>query len=571
MSGSLFTEAANHLGPVWREYWGTAWHTVPPWGTERLACFMTASQARNDVNRNGEPLVSDFPKGRRPFLGVLTNSGQAEPSIDSGVLEYNDDGHLLTIAPTRAGKGTGQIIPNLLLYAGSCVVMDIKGENYDLTHGHRQRFFEGAQVLKFGPFEDDSVRYNPLDFVRVNPDGSSTSMTFDDARLLSEMLIPARADESFWDTEARGLLTTIIFYVATKYRPGGYDRTMQTVVELLFPSLTADDSSPIDGTITKMRRAADLNGDVILNSLLSQFTEHEPKVRAGILSTCRSAMTIWLSTRLQDITSWSDFRFSDLKRSMCRPASENPAPTTLYVVIPPEYLTGYRTVLRMMVGLAAVELTRPHEWATPENLEAGWWSKPPCPVLFLLDEFPALGYMPPIEQGVAYLAGYGVQIWTFAQSIGQLRNIYKDNWTTFVANAGASCYFSITDLELCQFLSQQLGDTKEYALKYTTTSESEGTSWSSSYSSNSGSSFGGESQSYSRGDSDSSGEGGSTSTTVSEQIRFKKDPVATPSEIRALPNDTQLVLMRNRRPILSRLMHHHRFRLFDERTGTWRD
>lgn len=567
MAGSLLTAQAALHPELWREYWGTAWHRSPPWELQRLRCFMTASQGRADVNLRGEAAVTDFPAGRRPFLGILTNSGERDPSIDSGVLEYNDDGHLLTIAPTRAGKGTGQIVPNLLLYAGSCLVIDIKGENYSLTHEHRSSFFDGAKTLKFAPFDSHFDRYNPLDFIRVNRDGSPTPDTFDDVRLLAEMLIPSRVDEDFWKTEARGLLTMLILHVATKHRPGSNFRTMAKVTELLFPQMQADEKSPITRTLNIINDAADQAYHSTLKALVTQFFEHEDKVRAGILSTCRSSMSIWLSTRLQDATAASDFSFMDLKRSMCRPVSADPGPTTLYVIIPPEYLKEYRTVLRMMVGLAAVELTRPHEWMTPDHNADGWLPKPPCSVLFILDEFPSLGYMAPIEQGVAYLAGYGVQIWTFAQSIGQLRDIYKENWTTFVANAGAASFFGTAELELSQFLSQQLGNTPEYELRYSTTSQTQG--WSFSSGKSDGSSYNFDSgTTYTRGENSSDGDSGST--TIAEQVRTKTDPLAAVSEIRAMPNGLQIILIRNRRPIIAALMEFHRFRLFDELYGTWR-
>ena len=42
-------------------------------------------------------------------------------------ISYKGDRHLLTVAPTRAGKGTTQIIPNLLTYEGSTLVIDPKG------------------------------------------------------------------------------------------------------------------------------------------------------------------------------------------------------------------------------------------------------------------------------------------------------------------------------------------------------------------------------------------------------------------------------------------------------------
>src|SRR5579863_934856 len=42
-------------------------------------------------------------------------------------LRYAGHGHIVTVAPTRSGKGVGAVIPNLLLYPGSIVVTDPKG------------------------------------------------------------------------------------------------------------------------------------------------------------------------------------------------------------------------------------------------------------------------------------------------------------------------------------------------------------------------------------------------------------------------------------------------------------
>src|SRR5262249_47199105 len=49
------------------------------------------------------------------------------PARDTPLL-YGGDGHLMTIAPTGAGKGVGVIIPTLLTFTGSAIVTDIKGE-----------------------------------------------------------------------------------------------------------------------------------------------------------------------------------------------------------------------------------------------------------------------------------------------------------------------------------------------------------------------------------------------------------------------------------------------------------
>ena len=46
---------------------------------------------------------------------------------------FRQDGHLLTCAPTGAGKGISGVIPNLLEYPGSAFVLDFKGETYAVS------------------------------------------------------------------------------------------------------------------------------------------------------------------------------------------------------------------------------------------------------------------------------------------------------------------------------------------------------------------------------------------------------------------------------------------------------
>jgi type IV secretory pathway TraG/TraD family ATPase VirD4 len=58
--------------------------------------------------------------------------------------------HVLAFAPSRSGKGVGLVLPTLLSWPGSCVVNDIKGENWALTAGWRQREL-GSACLKFDP------------------------------------------------------------------------------------------------------------------------------------------------------------------------------------------------------------------------------------------------------------------------------------------------------------------------------------------------------------------------------------------------------------------------------------
>lgn len=553
MSGTLLTRRAVDMAPVWRQYWLQRWIKLPPWPAPRLARLLSASLGRKAIKERKRaltrpPLVADFPDGRSPFLGVVGLGQDGNLASDAGVLQFPMKGHLLTVAPTRTGKGTCQIIPNLLLYGGSAFVIDVKGENYAITARRREQMFRHSRVLRFAPLEADSAQYNPLDFVRTMDTGISVAETFDDARLLASMLLPQKTREEYWDVEARNLLTLLLMYTAVRYLRDDPSRTMRTVMNLLFPAPAEDEREGSHGlrkVIDHILVDARTLQEPILVSLASSFLEHESRVFSNIASTCRAAMQIWHSPNLLRATEASDFSFSDLKASMCRPIEANPSPTTLYIVIPPQNLREYRGVVRMMVGLAIAELTRPAQWASWQD----WRPSAPCDVLFLLDELPTLGHMGPVVDGLAYLAGYGIKIWSFVQNMGQLKEIYRDEAHNFTANAGAMCFFGVNDPETAEYVEKQLGETNEYSHYYDTTSSST-------------------SRSNSIGE-DSWTSSDSSSESVTTNVRFVREPIAKAAEIRAIDPDLQFIFIRNTPPILATKMPYYDFRGFDGLYDTW--
>lgn len=67
------------------------------------------------------------------FLGMVEGEvlshrladGRKERFLRSGIpIGIADDRHIITVAGSRAGKGRGVIVPNLLTYPGSMVVID---------------------------------------------------------------------------------------------------------------------------------------------------------------------------------------------------------------------------------------------------------------------------------------------------------------------------------------------------------------------------------------------------------------------------------------------------------------
>src|SRR4051794_40204376 len=93
--------------------------------------------------------------------------------------------------------------------------------------------------------------------------------------------------------------------------------------------------------------------------------------------------------------------------------------------------------------------------------------QPPSPVLFLLDEFAALGPLEPVVRAYGLMAGYGMQLWAILQDLHQLKSLYGPRAGTFLSNAGVTQIFNVNDVETAAWVSKTLGTTTEI---YETTS-----------------------------------------------------------------------------------------------------
>ncbi|MEP4627119.1 MAG: type IV secretory system conjugative DNA transfer family protein, partial [Paracoccaceae bacterium] len=111
-------------------------------------------QTRREMKRNdffGSP-------GTGFIIGKLGKPNSRAPFICSKTFP-----HALIVAPTGRGKTTGFVIPNLLTWQGSAVVLDVKGECYEASARHRAG--QGDDVYRFAPTDWEnkrSHRYNPL-------------------------------------------------------------------------------------------------------------------------------------------------------------------------------------------------------------------------------------------------------------------------------------------------------------------------------------------------------------------------------------------------------------------------
>lgn len=432
-------------------------------------------------------------------------------------VSYNGDRHLLTIAPTRSGKGTTQIIPNLLTYEGSMLVIDPKGENAMITA--RQRIEMGQEVHIVDPWgvvdldlvrgeaegEADDVfvvsslgdvrsasgtsSFNPLDWLQKgDPDITENAMILADA-----LVIPSEGKDAFWDEEAKALLHGIILYVATDSAEDG-QRHLGRVRELML----------LDGKTLKKFFEHMLNSPHhIVQSTGARCLQKEEKLLANVMATAQAHTHFLDSERLRESLLASDFKFDDLKTK----------PTTIYLVLPADRLNTFSRWLRLLIQQAITVNAR--------NIQ----TKPKKPVLFVLDEFAALGRLSMVEQAYGLMAGFGMQLWAIVQDVNQLERIYASGWQSFIANAGMVNYFGSSDQKTAEYFSALCG---------------EQTVW------NFGSSV---AEAFARATDANGNRSRTETTTFTSNTSAAQRKLAFPDELMRLHPESQLVFVENMHPM----------------------
>ncbi|MFA7596901.1 MAG: type IV secretory system conjugative DNA transfer family protein [Novosphingobium sp.] len=404
------------------------------------------------------------------------------------LLRYDGPAHLLTIAPTRTGKGVGTIIPNLIDYPGPVICIDPKGENARITARQRGRF---GPVHILDPFDLTGLpqaAFNPLD--RIDPASLDAA---DDCMILADALVhdaPGEAGEAHWNDEAKALIAGLILHIVCQEPPSR--RTLATLREAL--------------TLAPQAFAAQLAAMQAQGGLVARAANRHlgksDKEASGVLSAAQRHTHFLDSPRMETVMGRSDFAFADMKAS----------PATIFLVLPPDRLDTYARWLRLMIAQALTDLSRAS-------------AAPARPVLFLLDEFAALGRLDPIERAMGLMAGYGVQLWPICQDIHQLRALYGPRAGTFFSNAGVLQIFAVNDHDSARLVSDLLGqetvvfETVNIALD----------------AQESGLSFG---------------------------AQHVGRPLLTPDEVRTLPFSRQLLFLAGQRPIVAAKLAYHADREF---------
>jgi type IV secretion system protein VirD4 len=361
--------------------------------------------------------------------GLLGPDGVMLGRLDGEYLRHDGPEHVLCFAPTRSGKGVGLVVPSLLTWPGSCIVHDIKGENWSLTAGLRARF---GRVLLFDPTNTASSAYNPLLEVRRG------EWEVRDVQNVADVLVDPEGSlerRNHWEKTSHSLLVGTILHVLYAET----DKTLGGVASFL-----SDPRRPIETTLVAMMTTPHLGKKgphPVVASAARELLNKSDNERSGVLSTAMSFLGLYRDPVVAQVTRRCDWRIADIA------AAEKP--TTLYLVVPPSDISRTKPLIRLILNQIGRRLT--------EDLNA---TNRRHRVLLMLDEFPALGRLDFFESALAFMAGYGLKSFLIAQSLNQIEKAYGAS-NSILDNCHVRVSFATNDERTAKRVSDALGTATE--------------------------------------------------------------------------------------------------------------
>ncbi|SFP14995.1 type IV secretion system protein VirD4 [Cohaesibacter marisflavi] len=435
---------------------------ISAWADRRASSSLISSD-RNTKDLHGSAKWATAKDVKRSGLmsdqGVVVGGWPKRGSVRA--LRHDGPEHVFCFAPTRSGKGVGLVIPTLLSWPESALVLDIKGENYALSAGWRAA--QGQRVFRFDPAAvSGSAKYNPLEEVRIG-----TDYEIADCQNIAIMIIdPDGAGlKDFWQEEGYAWLSTAILHVlyrikiqerrsatladVRQFMSIGDDESIgQTVGELAAKPSNAEEDDSFDRLLRDME-AFDHEGRKIVNDEVrigaARMRKRSSNERSGVHSTGTSQLALYSDPIVSNNISASDFRIADLMNAE--------KPTTLYIVIPPSDIARLRPLVRILLNQFLTRLTS--HMAFEEGRSIKHYKHR---MLLMLDEFTSVGKLEIFEKSIAFMGGYGLKAFIIVQDLTQLQKAYGRE-QSIVSNCHVRIAYAPNTLETARLLSDMAGKT----------------------------------------------------------------------------------------------------------------
>jgi type IV secretion system protein VirD4 len=316
------------------------------------------------------------------------------------------DGHILVVGGAGSGKTSCVVIPTLRAWKSSVFAIDIKGELKDQRRGRHVKIFD--------PTDPDSYGYNPF-YILKNSNNPAQ-----EAEAIVQALIPEPkpTETPFWIESARGMLAGAILHF---YKSCSFIETLHEIQN------------------TRPRELIDViykSDNPLAKSYVTSFIDMENITTSGI----HGELSIYIRKFVND---------NDLKSACSRLKFITPddleSQHDIFVFVPEHNMGQWKNLLTLMIN----QFLRHFEQRPLNNK---------TPILFMLDEFPRLGQLTSILDGVATLRGRKITVCPIIQNLSQLDVIYgHDERKVIVGNCSYKAVLSVEDADTQEYFSKMYG------------------------------------------------------------------------------------------------------------------
>ncbi len=309
--------------------------------------------------------------------------------------------NVLIIGSPGTGKSWAVVRPNLLQEFGSYVITDPSGELLATTG----KFFEDRNYrLRVFNLVDmaHSNTYNPFRYIEKEED----VMTLINC-LINCTSEGQKSSDPFWEKSETALLEAIIFYLI-RYRP--LEDQNFSMVSHMLATAKADKqgNSKLDQTFDAVRR---IDPDDICVRQYDIFKQASDKTAQSILISAAVRLSAFNIDAVQNLTNYDQMDLTTI----------GDMPTVTFIIVPQGDNT-YSFLVNMMYSQMFSTLYAHAAKSGDIAL--------PYQVRFILDEFANIGVIPNFQQKLTTMRKYGLSCMIFIQAIGQIKNLYKDDWET---------------------------------------------------------------------------------------------------------------------------------------------
>ncbi len=337
--------------------------------------------------------------------------------------------NVLIVGASGAGKTRGYVIPNLLEASGSYVVSDPKG-NLFREYG---TFLEskGYEVCKLDFTEPtESSHYNFFNYIRTTQDINKL------AHMIANNEKIGRVQDPFWDRAAEILMGSLIAYVRETCDIS--EQTLASILKLseliIVDENDAEIRSPLDILMDDLEMT-DKNSYAV--KLYRKFRVAAGRTLKSIVITLNSHIAMYDSPEVREMTSFDDVDIASIgqrKRAVFVVVSDND---------------------RSLDGLVNLFFTQAmNELCYFADKKCKNYTLP-IPVRFILDDFATNCKIDEFPRMISSIRSRGISTMLMIQSEGQLKEGYKNDSRTIIANCDSYVYLGGNDVETAESVAKR--------------------------------------------------------------------------------------------------------------------